>query len=251
MASRADLSEPLFTVRVDVRERGLVAALKDLGVEARVESLPVADAIVMGRAGEFFVERKKVPDLAASIKDGRLRGQRPRLLEAAAGDPRRVVLIVEGTERLQAGSGGMTGDALWGAVMNTNLRDNITVLRTADTAETAYALVKLGKGAWVGTAAAAADVACGGAQRTPRAVRKARPGGLAACMLEAVPGMGAKRAEAIATYLAADGRGGVLGFCAGADAEAAVARIVVGGRKVGPALAARVFAALKGKPSDE
>lgn len=249
MASRADLSEPLFTVRVDVRERGLVAALKDLGVEARVEALPVADAIVAGRAGEFFVERKKVPDLAASIKDGRLRDQRARLLEAAAGDPRRVVVVVEGAGRLQDGSGGVTGDALWGAVVNTNLRDNITVLRTADVAETAYALVKLGKGAWVGTAAAAA--ACGGAQRTPRAVRKARPGGLAACMLEAVPGMGAKRAEAIATYLAADGRGGVLGFCAGADAEAAVARIVVGGRKVGPALAARVFAALTGKPSDE
>lgn len=238
-------------IRIDVRERTLAAALAALGAEVSVEALPVADAIVDGKGGEFFVERKKVADLAASIKDGRLRDQRARLVEAAAGDPHRAVVVVEGKERLSGGSGGISGESLWGAVVNTCVRDRMVVLRTADEHETALVLLKLARGAWAsgGPEAAAGCVAKAyGAMRTPNAVRRARPGGLAACMLEAIPGMGSKRAEAIATYLAADGRGGLAGVFRGdaRAAQAAIAGVVVGGRKVGPALAARVSAALCG-----
>mgnify|MGYP002145133290 CR=1 FL=1 len=69
MASRSDLSEPLFTVRVDMRERELVAALKDLGVEAQTESLPVADAIVLREAArvKIFLDSDPLNSIEATL----------------------------------------------------------------------------------------------------------------------------------------------------------------------------------------
>lgn len=244
-------------IRVDVRENALAQALADLvrldgtdqaaAIEVQRAALPVADAVVVGAAGTYFVERKTVADLAASIKDGRLRDQRARLLEAAEGEPNRVVFVVEGRERIGATRTatvhGMLSDAVWGAMVNTCLRDRMVVLRSADAEETAFLLTKIARGAWV-TSSSSSPGGPAGRQRTPAMLRAERPGGIAACMIEAIPGMGPRRAEAIAEHLLP--AGGLLGLrgMSRADAVRTVAGIQCGGRRVGPALAAKLLSAV-------
>ena len=75
----------MFQLKIDARERDLIALVKEKiselsGVVLVVESLDVGD-ILFEKDGEVIlvVERKKVSDLAASITDGRYKEQSYRL----------------------------------------------------------------------------------------------------------------------------------------------------------------------------
>ena len=85
---------------VDDRERDLLRAFSDLGVETTTRRLPLGD-VLLPRSGAV-VERKTLEDLAASIKDGRWREQRTRLLESGAP----VFYIVEGVVDLSGRQAG-------------------------------------------------------------------------------------------------------------------------------------------------
>jgi len=81
-----------FSIVADDREaRGpVLAALAELtGVRVRLERLPIGDYRV---DDALLFERKTLPDLAASIKDGRLFSQGLRLAQA----PLRTAVILEG-----------------------------------------------------------------------------------------------------------------------------------------------------------
>jgi Fanconi anemia group M protein len=77
------------------------------------------------------VERKTIPDFIASIIDGRLFQQASRL--AASSDP--VCLILEGSGR-DLVSGGMTREAIQGALISLGLVFHLPVLRSMDAEET-------------------------------------------------------------------------------------------------------------------
>ena len=79
-----------ISITVDVRERELI---RILGNDANVKALDMGDVLV--RSGwEWVFERKTLDDLAASIKDGRYREQKSRLL--AHYPPHRITYILEG-----------------------------------------------------------------------------------------------------------------------------------------------------------
>jgi ERCC4-type nuclease len=81
---------------VDAREAAVIAGLGD-GAYTK-ESLVLGDARLRRDDAEILVERKTWPDLLASIRDGRFREQRARLLAWRAEDPvgRKVVYVLEG-----------------------------------------------------------------------------------------------------------------------------------------------------------
>ena len=62
---------------IDSRETKLLALLR---IPHTVESLPIGDIMIESPDHRLLIERKTCEDLTASIKDGRYREQRSRLL---------------------------------------------------------------------------------------------------------------------------------------------------------------------------
>jgi len=121
-----------FSIVVDDRESAgavLAALQRREGVQLRVERLPVGDYRV---DDALLFERKTLPDLVASIKDGRLFAQALRLAEA----PLRGALILEGRSQDLVESR-MRREAIQGALVNLTLFLGIPLLRSMDPEETA------------------------------------------------------------------------------------------------------------------
>lgn len=168
---------PAIQVLVDDRERGGAAARAleaHPGVLLRYRRLRVGDFVVNGT---LLVERKTLPDLVASIEDGRLFRQ----AAAMAGQPLRSALILEG----RALDLGMKRQAIQGALLTVTLGFGIPVLRALDGAETAGLLVMAADQA--GRAARGLHPRPG---RRPGAKRRAQ-----AWVLQGLPGVGPFRAE--------------------------------------------------------
>jgi Fanconi anemia group M protein len=178
---------PEFCIRLDHRERagGLEAALRARLEERyplRVETLAVGDVIVGDTLG---IERKRVDDFVASLRDGRLFDQAARLADRW---PERL-LIVEG-EFTREVLGGMGARAIRGAMAAMLLDWRIPHIRTRSVEESAD---------WT--------IAIADRIQRRRHRRIARPKGTAeqqsadsvvVAMLLGIPGIGGARAEAIA-----------------------------------------------------
>jgi DNA excision repair protein ERCC-4 len=123
-----------FSVVVDDREPAatvLAALQRHACVQLRVERLPVGDYRV---DDALLFERKTLPDLVASIKDGRLFAQGLRL--ANVPPPLRGALILEGRSQDLAQSG-MRREAIQGALATLTLFLGLPLLRSMDPDETA------------------------------------------------------------------------------------------------------------------
>ncbi len=119
-------SQPSLSIVADDREchSSLFAELDARsGFDLRVQRLAVGDYRLDGR---FLIERKTLPDLAASIKSGRLFAQALRLTEV---DSLRPMLLLEGTARdLQ--DCGMRREAFQGALVTVSVFIGLPILRT-------------------------------------------------------------------------------------------------------------------------
>ncbi len=103
------------------------------GVTVQVERLAAGDYEVDDR---LLVERKTLPDLVQSIKDGRLFRQAYRLVES----PLKSLVILEGSsESLK--SSGMHREAIQGALITLTLYFGIPLLRSRDPCETALLMI--------------------------------------------------------------------------------------------------------------
>lgn len=118
------------TIVVDDREAGsrvveVLRARSDVRIE--IERLTLGDYRI---DDTLLVERKTLPDLVASIKDGRLFGQGCRL----AGAPLWTALILEGTAKDLAAYG-MRREAIQGALITLTLFLGIPLLRSLNPEE--------------------------------------------------------------------------------------------------------------------
>jgi ERCC4-type nuclease len=169
-----------FSIVADDREaRGpVLAALAELtGVRVRLERLPIGDYRV---DDALLFERKTLPDLAASIKDGRLFSQGLRLAQA----PLRTAIILEGRSEDLADSH-MRREAIQGALVTLTLFLGIPLLRSLDPEETASLMLFAAR---QGRAYASGTVPRKG--RRPRG--KAR---VQSHILQGLPGVGPERAR--------------------------------------------------------
>lgn len=188
---------PRTPLLMDDREsRGPMAqALADCGAfDVEIRRLPLGDYVL---DGHLVVERKTLPDLVASIKEGRLFSQALRLADSK----RPTALILEGTARDL--TGGMPWEAIQGALVTVSLFIGLPVLRSRTAAETARTLLF--------AARQRQAFSSGALQRRVR-----RPKGKAALqrhILQSLPGIGADRAAHLLAHfgsiegvLAADAR---------------------------------------------
>jgi ERCC4-type nuclease len=238
---------------VDNREHGLIAELGRLGVDHTVEALSVGDFAVRSDDGQTLViaERKSHADFAASNADGRYREQRARLM-AARGGGTAVLYVLEGTwsGREDTVIGWRTTEGqLRRLTTRLLLRYGMPVLMSRDLADTAsWARLLLAQvtddGAVFvpeegGVAVTAALAGLTAALSTARKGNKT-PASTAAAMLSAVPGLGEKRVTALLAERS-------LGELAAMSVEE-VAGLVVGGKRIGAAVATTIVAALAYKP---
>jgi ERCC4-type nuclease len=228
---------------VDIRERELLPLLSPW----TARQLPVGD-IWIGLSGEevgpagLVIERKTTDDLEASLLDGRYREQRTRLSTYCAQQGARAAYVIEGPmDRLW---GKMTAQALQKVLNRLALRYGIAVFHTESVEGTAELCrlfaAQMAEEPAVFAATAAAGVAYGSTVAISKRENRDNPRAWAAAALQGCPGVSNAAAEAI---LAAFG-----GTFAGvwAAEEAALAGVIVGKRRLGPAVAKRLFKNLHG-----
>lgn len=115
---------------IDTRERELHNKIE----YAIPEQLDIGDILYRNNDNiVLLIERKTVRDLAASIKDGRLREQKARILGSGI-DKDRVIYLIEG--KLEGDIDNIPLNTLYGSIINTQLRDGIKVYRTMNMNET-------------------------------------------------------------------------------------------------------------------
>lgn len=238
---------------VDNRERDLIPLLSPWPVRV----LPVGD-IWIGLSGErtesahlprtgglgedvapggLVIERKTTDDLEASILDGRYREQRTRLTAYCQQRGARPLYIIEGLmDRLW---GKLSKDTLQKYLNRLALRYGVAVIHTEGLQDTADLCRLLAAQMSEDPAVfAAADPAAVGYTSTLAISKKENrdnPRNFAAAALQGCPGVSAAAAEAVLTAF-----GGTFTGVWGAD-EAALAAVVVGKRKLGPAVAKRLW----------
>jgi ERCC4-type nuclease len=114
---------------IDTREKKLQPHIKSEYIE---KQLDLGDIFIDSPSYKLMIERKTISDFNASLRDGRYRNQKLRLLEWRDADitTKRVIYILET-------NGDAKDNAYWGAIVNANLRDNIIVIQTDNTKKTA------------------------------------------------------------------------------------------------------------------
>ncbi len=131
-----------MSIVVTPGETALLDAFAKAGIEVITENLLVGDAhIRKGDQTVYIFERKAKGDLDASIKDGRYREQKSRLLET--GVPRKNIVYV--IEQLTKPRGDSVYKRVWSAICNSQHRDGFTVFQTKNADDTVDYLVGMAR----------------------------------------------------------------------------------------------------------
>jgi len=123
---------------LDNRERHLE---ESLNIPHEVVQLDIGDVVIKDDQGTpiCIIERKTVADLAASIKDGRYKEQKIRLMSHAADTNAIMIYIIEGKMSFNenAYAFGLSNKSIISAIINTQLRDKVHVFHTNSLIDTA------------------------------------------------------------------------------------------------------------------
>ena len=226
-------------ILLDIRERELIRLLPSAPTaQLHVGDVWIGNTDISGMSNAIVAERKTVADLEASLLDGRYREQRTRLLAFCAEKGARALYIIEGElDRLDAR---MTKESLQKILNRLMLRYSVPVLQTNNTEETAKALTLLQKQmeedakVFQGETLSYSDV-----MTFTKKGNKDDPKQFALAALQQCPGVSVGIARAILE--SCQTLEGVF-----AAEESAIAALKNGTRKVGPAVAKRLFALLHG-----
>ena len=223
-----------MSIVLDTREHDLISLLP----EVPVQQLPVGDIWIQnGDHTVVVAERKTTADFEASFLDGRYREQRTRLLVYCAEHKARALYILEGG--LDGRRNKLGRPALQKLIHRLMLRYGVSVWCTSSTQDTAAtaqllaAQVKEDPKVFEAEQLSYTDV-----QHVTKKANKDDPKAFTTAALQGCPGISAKAASAIL-----EACGGKMEGVMAAQ-EAALATIQVGARKLGPAVAKRLYALL-------
>jgi crossover junction endonuclease MUS81 len=124
-------------IHIDNREHDCISYCSTNNIEIQVTVLEVGDIVVEHEQDKLIFERKTISDLAASIKDGRFREQKQRLLQYPF---HRITYIIEGasfhTLHTTPTLYGISTTALQSALVSLSYRDGFHVIYTSSVEET-------------------------------------------------------------------------------------------------------------------
>jgi len=131
---------------IDNRERKIIENISKLIPDKyQLQNLELGDFVFeIDNIPFLTIERKTVQDLASSIKDGRYKEQKIRLLsEKEKNKNLKIILLIEGN--INTKTGGIPSATFHSIVINSMIRDGIYVLITKNIEETCNTLVKIYK----------------------------------------------------------------------------------------------------------
>lgn len=105
-------------------------------------NLDLGDFKIYNEGREILIERKTINDLVASIRDGRYKNQKLRMLEYRKNCEKKVdiMYLLEGKiEEIP----NMEGRKYWGVLVNSTLRDGINVIQTGNLHKTADLIIDI------------------------------------------------------------------------------------------------------------
>jgi len=121
---------------LDNREHKLIDHFKDTCL---IEPLELGDIIIRNDSEPvFIIERKTLNDLYSSINDGRHREQKMRLVNNYPKS--KIAYLIEGNLNQLSES---RYKIVYGAMLNTQLRDNLRIFRTNDLKESCFLITAL------------------------------------------------------------------------------------------------------------
>lgn len=224
-----------MSILLDNREHALQTILNHYSHV--VKQLPVGDAwIQYNDQTAVVVERKTTADFEASFLDGRYREQRTRLLAYCAEHKAKALYILEGG--LDGPTRTIQRQALQKLINRLMLRYGIAVWTTKNTEETAEALrilaqqVAEDKNVFQGEQLSYTDV-----MHVHKKANMEDPSAFAIGALQGCPGISAKAATAIWSHVKSWSQ--LL-----STEEKTLAEIKVGERRLGPAVAKRLWSLL-------
>jgi len=115
-----------YIIKFDNREKELIKILEEKGYSMILENLDIGDIQFLDLITKniiIIIERKTLSDLSSSIKDGRYKEQKERLIHSLKKDVRKIVLI-EGTNYDDFS---LSLKTLNSVIINTMIRDNIHI----------------------------------------------------------------------------------------------------------------------------
>jgi crossover junction endonuclease MUS81 len=124
-----------YIIKFDNREKELIKLLELKDYTYELENLDIGDIQFIDSETKdiiIIIERKTISDLGASIKDGRYKEQKERMLHSLKKNCRKIILI-EGTDYSSFGLPISTMDTV---IINTMLRDNMHIHITKNINET-------------------------------------------------------------------------------------------------------------------
>jgi len=140
-----EIEKQALEIFIDNRETKLVEFFQNKDY-VKVVPLDLGD-IVFKYNGELIllVERKTLADLASSIKDGRYKEQKCRLLMTTSKD--KILYLIEGDLNKSGNTiiAGLTVYTLFSSIMNMLLRDNIKIYKSQSIHETIRFIKKMAK----------------------------------------------------------------------------------------------------------
>ena len=120
-------------ITIDHREKDLILLLNDLNcIEFSVETLQNADISIQGNIS-ILIERKRIDDFYASLRDNRFHEQKDRIKETGADH---IIYMIEGNDK-NAGRGSFGIDILEKTLWTMLLSEKIRIVRTEDINESA------------------------------------------------------------------------------------------------------------------
>jgi ERCC4-type nuclease len=122
-----------YHIKIDNREKALADFLQKDGYAFDIEPLEIGDIQFVDQTTKIpfiIVERKTYPDLEASIKDGRYKEQKERMLKAYPYKVRKIILLEGSPKSFKLGQ-----KVLNGVLVNSMIRDHISIYCCRDFAE--------------------------------------------------------------------------------------------------------------------
>lgn len=125
----------VLSVKIDTRETALINHL-DTSFDYKIEPLDIGDVHIADTEHNInlIFERKTIADLAASIKDGRYKEQKHRLLSNFGAN--KITYIIEEGHIIPKDAHGLRKSVFAGVYMNSMYRDGVHLVFTKNLAET-------------------------------------------------------------------------------------------------------------------
>lgn len=137
-----------LTILIDAREASLYAEISERDLDIYSDKIDIikknidlGDIHIKYKDIYYIFERKTVPDLQSSIQDGRYREQKARMLSSCS--QKNISYIIEGDDILSSRIYSKNKSMIQGAYLHTMFRDNIRILFTNNTCDTATLLLSI------------------------------------------------------------------------------------------------------------